>query len=221
MEASPTQKLILKSGKRMFLKRGFKSAPLRSIVKEAGYTLGAFYGYYKSKEELFYALTDEVAKGFKNLIESVNKEVVQLPPERMIFEMMDLYLNKLPEIADYIYAHKDEMLLLIKCSAGTKYEGFFATFSERNKELIKTGVERAKAAGVRIHGLETDTFELLMRSYSEIMANIIIEGRDKKQILRMMKEVGAVYRNGMLSLMEEREKLEAVQSIPCCEIAEF
>ena len=55
-----------------------------------------------------------------------------------------------------------------------------------------------------IHGLETDTFELLMRSYSEIMAKIIVEGKDREQVFRMMKDVGAVFRNGMLSLMEEK-----------------
>ena len=55
-----------------------------------------------------------------------------------------------------------------------------------------------------IHGLETDTFEILMRSYSEIMAKIIVEGKDREQVFRMMKDVGAVFRNGMLSLMEEK-----------------
>ena len=63
MELSETQQKILNSAKRWFLEKGFKSAPLRKIVSDAGFTLGAFYGYYKNKEELFYALTDETAQG--------------------------------------------------------------------------------------------------------------------------------------------------------------
>ena len=204
MENKSTQEKILECGKQMFLERGFKSAPLRTIVKNAGYTLGAFYGYYKNKEELFYALTDETAKGLKELMDSLNEEIRRLPPERMIFDIMSCYYKKLPEIADYVYSHKEGMILLIKCSAGTKYESFFASVGEVNRELIKLGVERARSAGVMIHGLETDTFELLMRSYSEIMAKIIIEGKDREQVFRMMKDVGAVFRNGMLSLMEEK-----------------
>ena len=39
-----------------FLEKGYQSASLRNIVKMAGVTTGAFYGYYKSKEELFEAL---------------------------------------------------------------------------------------------------------------------------------------------------------------------
>ena len=204
MKAKSTKEQILESGKRMFLKKGFKSAPLRTIVKEAGFTLGAFYGYYKTKEELFYALTNEAAEGLKRIIDSMNEEIKELPAERMIFDIMEYYNRKLPDIADYIYSHKEEMILLIKCSAGTRYEEYFASLGEENKKLINLGVEKAKSAGIMIQMLETDTFELLMRSYSEMIAKIIIEGRDREQVFRMMKDVGAFFRNGMLSLMEEK-----------------
>ena len=204
MKTKSTKEQILESGKRIFLEKGFKSAPLRTIVKEAGFTLGAFYGYYKTKEELFYALTNEAAEGLKRIIDSMNEEIKELPPERMIFDIMEYYNRKLPDIADYIYLHKEEMILLIKCSAGTRYEDYFASLGEENKKLINLGVEKAKSAGIMIQMLETDTFELLMRSYSEMIAKIIIEGRDREQVFRMMKDVGAFFRNGMLSLMEEK-----------------
>ena len=56
MELTDTQKRILEVGKREFLEKGFKDASLRAVVKEAGFTQGAFYGYYDSKEALFDAL---------------------------------------------------------------------------------------------------------------------------------------------------------------------
>ncbi|MFQ7355450.1 MAG: TetR/AcrR family transcriptional regulator [Coprococcus phoceensis] len=46
---------------RNFWKKGFQAASFRNIVKNAGVTTGAFYGYYKSKEELFEALVKEPA----------------------------------------------------------------------------------------------------------------------------------------------------------------
>ncbi len=36
-----------------FLDKGFQGASLRQIVKNAGVTTGAFYGYFSSKEALF------------------------------------------------------------------------------------------------------------------------------------------------------------------------
>ena len=54
-----TLHLILSAAMQEFLEKGFKSASLRNIVKTAGVTTGAFYGYYDSKEELFEARSEE------------------------------------------------------------------------------------------------------------------------------------------------------------------
>ena len=54
-----TLHLILSAAMQEFLEKGFKSASLRNIVKTAGVTTGALYGYYDSKEDLFEALVDE------------------------------------------------------------------------------------------------------------------------------------------------------------------
>jgi AcrR family transcriptional regulator len=50
---------IHEAAKAEFLQKGYKDASLRNIVKSVGMTTGAFYGYYKSKEELFEAIVGE------------------------------------------------------------------------------------------------------------------------------------------------------------------
>lgn len=57
-EEQTTLHLIRSAAMQEFLK-GFKSASLRNIVKIAGVTTGAFYGYYDSKEDLFESLVSE------------------------------------------------------------------------------------------------------------------------------------------------------------------
>ena len=52
---------ILEIGKREFLEKGFKDASLNQIVAEAGFTKGAFYGYYPDKTALFEDLVGETA----------------------------------------------------------------------------------------------------------------------------------------------------------------
>ena len=49
MERTETQMKILEVGKKEFLEKGFKDASLNKIVAEAGFTKGAFYGYYQDK----------------------------------------------------------------------------------------------------------------------------------------------------------------------------
>ena len=41
-----------------FLDKGFLGASLRQIVKNAGVTTGAFYGYFPNKEALFAAIVE-------------------------------------------------------------------------------------------------------------------------------------------------------------------
>ena len=54
-----TQERILEAARAEFLDKGFRTASLRTIVKTAGVTTGALYGYYDSKEALFDALVKE------------------------------------------------------------------------------------------------------------------------------------------------------------------
>ena len=61
MERAETQRKILEIGKREFLEKGFKDASLNRIVAEAGFTKGAFYGYYPDKTALFEDLVGETA----------------------------------------------------------------------------------------------------------------------------------------------------------------
>ena len=56
MSDNPTLEKIHQTATAEFLEKGFQGASLRNIVKSAGVTTGAFYGYYSSKEALFAAL---------------------------------------------------------------------------------------------------------------------------------------------------------------------
>ena len=49
---------IQKAALKEFLDKGFLGASLRQIVKDAGVTTGAFYGYFSSKEALFASIVE-------------------------------------------------------------------------------------------------------------------------------------------------------------------
>ena len=201
MDGIDTRQRILECGRRRFLEQGFKSAPLRGIVADAGFTLGAFYGYFKSKEDLFYALTDETAEGFGAIIASIAADMERLPPEQLLYRMLDCYIARLPELVDYILAHRDEMTLLLKCADGTKYGGLLDSMRWQNESRISVGVSRA---GTGVHMPDGDTMDVLMRGYFNMLADIVTEETDRDKILTMMRDIALVYRNGIISLMEER-----------------
>ena len=74
-----TLHLILSAAMQEFLEKGFKSASLRNIVKTAGVTTGALYGYYDSKEDLFEALVGKHYNFLLDCFRKAQKEVCRNP----------------------------------------------------------------------------------------------------------------------------------------------
>jgi AcrR family transcriptional regulator len=54
-----TRKSLLKAAATVFCKRGLEGASVDEVSQAAGYTKGAFYANFKSKEELFLVMLDE------------------------------------------------------------------------------------------------------------------------------------------------------------------
>ena len=51
-----TKNKILEVGRRMFFENGFDGTGVRAIMREVGLDVGAFYYYFKTKDELFDAI---------------------------------------------------------------------------------------------------------------------------------------------------------------------
>src|SRR6202051_2786884 len=54
-----TRRKLLTAAKRIFAQNGFEAARLEDIAAGAGYTRGAFYANFESKEDIFFALLDD------------------------------------------------------------------------------------------------------------------------------------------------------------------
>jgi AcrR family transcriptional regulator len=54
-----TRRKLLNAAKRIFAQDGFEAARLEDIAARAGYTRGAFYANFESKEDIFFALFEE------------------------------------------------------------------------------------------------------------------------------------------------------------------
>jgi AcrR family transcriptional regulator len=54
-----TRKSLLKAAAKIFCTRGLEGASIDEVAQAAGYTKGAFYANFKSKEELFLVMLDE------------------------------------------------------------------------------------------------------------------------------------------------------------------
>ena len=117
-----------------FAEKGFKSASLRNIVKTAGVTTGAFYGYYNSKAELFKALVGETYDYIMNRYKQAHDMFQQLPEEVQPEQMGKFSRECMDELLVYCYEHISEVQLILKCSEGTKYAFMIDEMAELETE---------------------------------------------------------------------------------------
>ena len=104
-----------------FLEKGFRGASLREIVKKAGVTTGAFYGYYKSKEELFDALVSQHGDHVLGIFKGMVSEFMEIPKSQWAENMFEYSDRGLREIYEYAYENKDAFRLILSASEGTKW----------------------------------------------------------------------------------------------------
>lgn len=58
---SQNRELILEAARRVFSEMGFAAVTVRDVIRATPLASGTFYNYFKSKEEVYQALRDEVA----------------------------------------------------------------------------------------------------------------------------------------------------------------
>ena len=116
-----TREQILLAAKAEFLEKGFQHASLRNIVKTAGVTTGALYGYYDSKEALFDALVRESYEYAMGRFKEALSTFAALPIERQPESLGQVSGDCMQEMLLYMHEHRDTFHLLLLHSDGTRY----------------------------------------------------------------------------------------------------
>ena len=78
-----TRERLLQAAEQVFVRRGLEGSSVEEIAAEAGFTRGAFYSNFSSKEELFVELLhDRIYKGYARMVEEA-PEAGATPRERL------------------------------------------------------------------------------------------------------------------------------------------
>ena len=87
-----TRARFIQSAEKIFARDGFEAAKLEEIANDAGYTRGAFYSNFESKEDLFFALLE---KEISHRIAALEKEMAKFrDPEAKLKAMREFFLSK-------------------------------------------------------------------------------------------------------------------------------
>ena len=200
-EEQSTLEKILTAGKAEFLDKDFKSASLRNIVKIAGVTTGAFYGYFSCKEALFAALVEEHAKAIMNIFMSAQEDFVKLPKEVQAQHMGVESRSSLNEIVDYIYKHFDEFKLLVCKSEGTSYENFVHNMVEIEVEQTLEFIEVLKSQGKNVPDMEKPVCHMIVSGMFTGIFELIKHDMKKENAVKYVSQLQDFYIAGWSKIL--------------------
>lgn len=183
-KAEDTEKNILNTARKHFLKDGFSGASLRNIVKDAGLTTGAFYKYYLTKEALFDALTDPYIEHIYQIYDRVVEDFEKLSAKEQTSNMSDTSGNGMDQMIDYIYEHYDNFRLLLKCGDSGKFETFIHNMVDREMRSSLEYVKKMKEDGIEIPIVGESLMHMIYTGFFSSIFQIIEHDIDKETAKR-------------------------------------
>lgn len=196
-----TLELIHKAAKAEFMEKGFKSASLRNIVKTAGVTTGAFYGYYASKEELFEALVGRQYDDFMSIYCKAQNEFADLPPEQQYENMSEISGECMNDMLVYAYSHLEEFKLILCCSEGTRFAGKIDQMVEIEISSTHKYQLTLKELGYPSPQLEPRLEHILVTGMFNAFFEMIIHEMPLEAAQRYLEELRTFYTAGWMKIM--------------------
>ena len=200
-KSTVTLKKIQEAAMAEFLDKGFQGASLRQIVKHAGVTTGAFYGYFSSKEALFASIVEPHAAILMSKYVNAHISFSELPaeeqPEHMGVES-GAYIHWMVE---YVCQHREPVKLLFCGAEGTSYENFIHNMVELEVESTFRYMETLCRLGYSIPELSPSLCHIIASGMLGGLVEIVVHDIPQEQALRDVEQLREFYTAGWLKLM--------------------
>ena len=196
-----TLERIHAAAKQEFLEKGFQSASLRNIVKAAGVTTGAFYGYFSSKEALFASIVEPHAAAIMSRFMTAQTEFAELPEAEQPQHMGKESAGCVDWMIDYIYDHDEDIRILICCSEGTSYEHFIDSMAKIEEEYTFRYIEVLKSLGNKVPEIDRELCHMIASGMFEGMFEVIRHAMPKERAKAFIGQLREFYTAGWMKIM--------------------
>ena len=184
-----------------FLEKGFRSASLRNILKSVGMTTGAFYGYYKSKEDLFDALVGEHYDYLIRRFKDAQQEFADLPYEKQPEVLGEISGLCMFDMLHYAYAHLEECKLILCCSDGTRFAGLIDEMVEIETDATHAYFKILEELGRPSPQIDPQLEHILITGMFHTFFELVIHEMPLNAAENYVKEMRAFYTAGWMKIM--------------------
>lgn len=196
-----TLRLIHSAAMQEFLEKDFKSASLRAIVKKAGVTTGAFYGYYVSKESLFEALVCEQYDHFIALFQKARRDFSNIPQEDQPKHLNDISGACMDEMLLYAYQHLNVFKLILCHSEGTRFSKLIDEMVEIEIKGTHDYLAVLEKLGRPSPPIDEHLEHVLITGMFNTFFELIIHEMPLEKAWHYLKEMRAFYTAGWMKIM--------------------
>lgn len=188
------RKKIIDEALKEFSKCGYTKASIRNIVKNAGTSVGNFYKYFESKEDLYEKIIDPVYSKLMNYLDKFSEVEVNEEAQDIFYELME-------KVVDIFQENKDELSLLLNSSSGSKYENCKMIFRNFITEtVIRSFTYMLSKDNKRIK----DDFVIKLLSYNlvESISIILREKENKVEVRKLMLTVIDIFYGDLINKLD-------------------
>lgn len=201
MEELSTYEKIQQAALEEFLEKGFRGASLRYIVKQAGVTTGAFYGYFSSKEALFASIVEPHAIALMGRFMEAQISFSELPEDQQPDEMGKASGSYVRWMVDYVCTHREPVKLLLCRAEGTSYENFVHNMVKVEVDSTLRYIAVLRRLGYDVPELDRSLCHIIASCMLEGIFEVVVHDIPHEQAVRDVEQLRVFYTAGWLKLM--------------------
>ena len=202
-EETSTLEQIQQAAVQEFLDKGFRGASLRQIVKNAGVTTGAFYGYFSSKEALFASIVEPHAAAIMGRFMQTQTEFAALPAAEQPSHMGVESSACVDWMVDYMYRHSIPVKLLLCRAEGTPYEHFLHNMVEVEVEATEQYIQVLRQLGRNVPELDHQLCHIIASGMFSAVFEVMVHGMPYDHAKQYIRQLREFYMAGWQKLMGE------------------
>lgn len=197
-----TKRIIQEEAISEFSLFGYQGASLRQIMKNANLTTGAFYKYFKSKEDLFNKLVGRHAEYlyqiFDQAIASFQNQTAIEQTENMV-ETSNFHMQN---IIDYVYKNYQEFKILLYGAEGSLYSDFIHQLVVRESQSTIDYIKFMKKNGLQINEVDEDVIHMISSGFISGIFEIVAHDIKKEQAIKHIEILENFYRAGYEAIFD-------------------
>ncbi|MBC7350600.1 MAG: TetR/AcrR family transcriptional regulator [Candidatus Aminicenantes bacterium] len=154
------RKLMLQAAERVIVRRGFRSATMDEIAREAGFSKATLYKYYRNKGQIFLGIILQYIEDIKDRLQAI--QASGLTPEDKLQEMIQAVIeiqNSKENISRLLlqdpslrqFAHR--LFAPARKDRSREFQQALKIFNTRREEILQSGCQ------VMVEGIEQRKFK--------------------------------------------------------------